>query len=135
MQTIRILVADDDTSFRQHLKAFLEAEADMLVIGEANDGAEAIAKATQLAPDVVLMDVRMEGLNGLEATRLLKGTLPALCVVVLSRYDLQEYREAALASGASSYVVKRALFTDLLPAIHAAVCAQATEGWPAGEPA
>lgn len=121
MQTIRILVADDDASFRQHLKTFLEAESDMVVIGEADNGMEAVAKAVQLAPDVVLMDVRMEGLNGLDTTRFLKIALPAMCVVVLSRYDLQEYRDAATSSGASGYVVKRALFTDLLPAIRQAM--------------
>ncbi len=118
MQTIiHILVVDDDQSFRQHLREFLEIAPDMVVIGEAGDGEEAIAKAAQLKPDIVLMDIRMGGLNGLNTTRLLKAELPAMRVVVLSRYDVQEYREAATSSGASSYVVKRALFTDLLPTI------------------
>ncbi|MEJ5311352.1 MAG: response regulator transcription factor [Anaerolineae bacterium] len=121
MQPIRVLVVDDSAHFRGHLNTFLNAEPDIVVIGEAGNGQDAVTQAAQLKPDVVLMDVRMPDLNGLEATRLLRAVHPDARVIMLSRYDVQEYRDEAVASGANGYVVKRALFTELLPAIRGAV--------------
>jgi DNA-binding NarL/FixJ family response regulator len=119
VQAIKVLIVDDNVDFRRRLREFLAAEPDIEVVGEANDGQEAVSKTTALAPDVVLMDVRMAGTNGLSATRQIKDRLPQVRIIMLSRFDVQEYRDAALASGANGYVVKRALAGELLPAIRA----------------
>lgn len=117
MPTTRILVVDDDAAFRQRVKAFFAREADMEVVAEASDGEEAIRKAQELKPDVVLMDVRMPGLNGVTATRKLREEMPEVKVIMLSVFDLPEYREAAMVSGASGYVVKKSMIEALLPEI------------------
>lgn len=117
MQTTRTLIVDDDGSFRRRVKGLLASERDIEVIGEAGDGQEAILKARELEPDLVLMDVRMPGMNGVNATRQLKNEMPELKVLILTIFDLQEYREAAIASGASGYVIKKSLIEELMPAI------------------
>ena len=117
MQPTRVMIVDDNAGFREHIREFLAPEPDIQVVGEAGDGREAIEKATALEPDVVLMDVRMAGMDGLSATRHIKERLPEVRIIILSRFDVQEYRDAAQASGATMYVVKRSLTTDLLPAI------------------
>lgn len=117
MNSIRVLVVDDNAAFRQRVAEFLAAEPDLEVVGEAADGGEALLKARELAPDLVLMDVRMPGTNGISATRQIREQVPAVKVIVLSCFDVQEYREAAMASGASGYVFKRSLIENLLPAI------------------
>ena len=117
MPATRILVVDDDDAFRQRVHAFLAREADMEVVAEASDGEEAITKAQELKPDVVLMDVRMPGLNGVSATRKLREEMPEVKVIMLSVFDLPEYREAAMVSGASGYVVKKSMIEALLPEI------------------
>jgi DNA-binding NarL/FixJ family response regulator len=119
MQTARALIVDDNAGFRRRIREFLAPEPDIQVVGEAGDGHEAIEMAIALEPDVVLMDVRLAGMNGLSATRQIRDRLPEVCIIILSRFDLQEYRDAALASGACGYVVKRALPDELLPAIRA----------------
>lgn len=121
MQAIRILVVDDNDAFRRRIKEFLASEPDIEVVGEAADGEQAILKAKELQPDAVLMDVRMPGTNGLDATRQLKNEMPEIKVIMLSRFDVEEYREAARARGASGYVVKRGLIEELLPAIRRVV--------------
>jgi DNA-binding NarL/FixJ family response regulator len=113
----RTLIVDDDASFRRRVEEILACEPDIEVVGEAADGQEAILKARELRPDLVLMDVRMPVMNGVHATRQLKGEMPGLKVIILSVFDLQEYREAAMASGASGYVIKKFLLGELLPAI------------------
>jgi len=115
--TTRILVVDDDDAFRQRVKAFFAPEADMEVVAETSDGEEAITKAQELKPDVVLMDVRMPGFNGVSATRKLREEVPEVKVIMLSVFDLPEYREAAMVSGASGYVVKKSMIEALLPEI------------------
>jgi two-component system response regulator NreC len=117
MQITRTLIVDDDGSFRRRVKGLLASERDIEVIGEAADGQEAILKARELEPDLVLMDVRMPGMNGVNATRQLKNEMPELKVLILTIFDLQEYREAAMASGASGYVIKKFLIEELMPAI------------------
>ncbi|MCJ7619086.1 MAG: response regulator transcription factor [Anaerolineae bacterium] len=117
MPTTRILVVDDDDAFRQRVKAFFAPEADMEVVAETSDGEEAITKAQELKPDVVLMDVRMPGFNGVSATRKLREEVPEVKVIMLSVFDLPEYREAAMVSGASGYVVKKSMIEALLPEI------------------
>ena len=117
MRIIRALIVDDDASFRRRVKEVLASEPDIEVVGEASDGQEAIHKARELEPDLVLMDVRMPGTNGISATRQLKNEMPALKVIMLSILDVQEYRDAAMASGASGYVIKKSLITELVPTI------------------
>lgn len=101
--------------FRQRVKQLLACEAAVEIIGEAGDGEEAILKAREYRPDVVLMDIRMPGMNGLESIRRLNAEMPDLKVIILTAFDLQEYREAAIASGASAFVPKRNVRTALLP--------------------
>jgi DNA-binding NarL/FixJ family response regulator len=117
VQATRVLIVDDSVGFRWRLKEFLAPEPDIRIVGEAVDGREAIDKAVKLKPDVVLMDVRMAGMNGFDATRRLVAVRPEVRIIILSRFDLQEYRDAAQASGAGAYVPKRSLMDDLLPAI------------------
>ena len=114
---IGTLIVDDDAGFRQRVKQLLASEPDIEIIGEAADGREAILRAGELEPDLILMDVRMPGMNGVDATRQLKAEMPQLKVIMLTIFDLQEYREAAKASGASGYVIKKSLIQDLVPAI------------------
>jgi DNA-binding NarL/FixJ family response regulator len=115
------LIVDDDASFRRRVKELLASEPDIEIAGEAADGQEAILKARELKPDLVLMDVRMPGTNGISATRQLKDEMPELKVIILTIFDLEEYREAAMASGASGYVVKKCLIEELVPAIRQVV--------------
>ncbi len=121
MQATRILIVDDNAIFRGYIKEHLAPEPDVEVIGEAADTQEAMRKVRELKPDVVLMDVRMPGMNGIDATRRLKEELPNLKVIVLTIFDIEAYREAAMASGASGYVIKKDLVEELLPAIRDAL--------------
>jgi DNA-binding NarL/FixJ family response regulator len=121
VQATRVLIVDDNAGFRRRIKGFLASAPDIEVVGEAGDGQEALSKAAALEPDVVLMDVRMCGTNGLEATRRLREALPEIHVIMLSRFDLQEYKDAAMARGASAYVAKKALVDELLPAIRRSI--------------
>jgi DNA-binding NarL/FixJ family response regulator len=114
---IRILIVDDGHSFRERLKAFLATHPGVEVVGEAEDGQAAISKARELKPELVIMDVKMSGMNGLNATGRLKEEFPDIRVIILSMYDLEAYRQAAEAAGASAYVTKKALVDELLPAI------------------
>jgi two-component system response regulator NreC len=114
---IKILIVDDNRLFRERLKAFLAAHPEVKVVGEAGDGQAALSKARELKPDIILMDVKMGGMNGLNATKQLKGELPDIKVIILSMYDLEAYREAAMTVGASAYVTKKALVDELLPTI------------------
>ena len=114
---INVLIVDDNPNFRKRVADFLFAFEDYSVIGEASDGEEAISLALDLNPDLVLMDVRMGGMNGLNATQRLRDELPDLAIIILSKYDLLEYREAAKIRGANGYVVKMNMVEELLPTI------------------
>ena len=103
--TIRVLIADDQELVRAGFRKLLDAEDAITVVGEAADGTEAVAMATQLAPDVVLMDIRMPRLDGLEATRRLTGST-GVKVLILTTYDLDEYVFEALRAGASGFLLK-----------------------------
>jgi DNA-binding NarL/FixJ family response regulator len=120
MQVTRTLLVDDNAGFRRSMKEFLALESDIEVVGEAADGEEAILKARELKPDLVLMDLRMPGISGIDATRQLKDEMPELKVIILTIFDLQAYRDAAMDSGANGYVTKGSLFEELLPAIRGA---------------
>ncbi len=114
---IRILMADDHTLLRNGIRALLEGESDMTVVGEAEDGREAVRLAGKLHPHVVLMDISMPLLNGLEATRQIKHEHPEINVLVLTMYDHEEYFRQVLEVGASGYLIKRAAASDLVAAI------------------
>lgn len=117
IRPIQVLLVDDHAAIRQQVKELITAEAGIAVIGEATDGLEAITRARELEPDLVLMDVRLPGQSGLEATRQLKDEMPKVKVIILTLFDLPIYRDTALAYGASDYVIKKAMFKELLPAI------------------
>jgi len=116
---IRILIADDHTLLRNGICALLENEPDMTIVAEANDGHEAVRLAGQLKPNVVLMDIAMPLLNGLEATRQIKSEHPEINVLVLTMYDNEEYFREMLEVGASGYIIKRAAASELVAAIRA----------------
>lgn len=116
---IRILIADDHTLLRSGIRALLEDEQDILVVGEAEDGREAVRLAEQLKPNVVLMDIAMPSLNGLEATRQIKREHPEINILVLTMYDHEEYFRQMLEVGASGYIIKRAAAGELVSAIRA----------------
>jgi DNA-binding NarL/FixJ family response regulator len=118
---IRVLLADDQALVRAGFRALLDREADIQVVGEAGDGAEAVRLARELVPDVVLMDIRMPGMDGLEASRaILEDTgLGAVRVVVLSTFDLDDYVFEALRLGASGFLVKDVEPADLVRGVRA----------------
>jgi DNA-binding NarL/FixJ family response regulator len=115
--TVRVLVVDDQTVVRAGFAAIVDAEPDLAVVGQAGDGAEAVSLAAELEPDVVLMDIRMPGLDGLSATRLLTDLGERPRVLVLTTFDRNEYVYEALRSGASGFLLKDARPDDLLTAI------------------
>jgi len=117
MTTIRILLADDHTLVREGIRSLLEDEDDMTVVGEADDGHSAIRLTHQLNPDVILMDIAMPLLNGLEATRRIKQDFPAVRVLILTMHENEEYIRQVLASGAMGYILKDAAAHDLIGAI------------------
>jgi DNA-binding NarL/FixJ family response regulator len=114
---IRILLADDHTMLQQGTAELLQREPDLEIVGEAGDGQQAVAMASQLIPDVVLMDVRMPVLSGIEATRIIRETMPAVQVLVLSAYDDDQYVFSLLQAGASGYLLKTAPVSELVKAI------------------
>ncbi|GAB2792727.1 response regulator [Amycolatopsis magusensis] len=114
---IRVLVADDQALVRTGFRMILENAEDMEVIGEAGDGAEAAAMALELQPHVVLMDIRMPGVDGVDGTRRICTGDSATRVLVLTTFDLDEYVYAALRAGASGFLLKDTLAPDLLSAI------------------
>ena len=116
---MRILVADDHAIVREGLRQLLNNQRDMEVVGEAEDGLEAIKKAKSLRPDVTVLDIAMPRLSGLEAVRLIKEAVPNTQIVVLSMYKKEAYVHQVLASGALGYVLKASPSSDVLEAIRA----------------
>jgi DNA-binding NarL/FixJ family response regulator len=117
--SIRVLIADDQTLVRTGFRMILEAEDDLEVIGEAADGAQAVDEARRLGPDVILMDIRMPRMDGVEATRrvLRLGPNPGAHVLILTTFDLDEYVVEALRAGASGFLLKDTPPEDLVEAI------------------
>jgi len=111
------MLVDDHAVVRQGLRALLEAEGDIVVVGEAENGREAVTLTKKTLPDVVLMDVAMPGLNGLEATRQILRSLPATKVLVLTSYGDDDYVTQLMEAGAIGYLVKQTAADDLLKAI------------------
>ena len=116
---IKILIADDHALFRTGLAAFLKISEDFEVVGEAVDGVEVIAAAWKLKPDVILMDIDMPKLGGLEATLEIKKMNPDIKILLLSQYEDPIYVRRFLKVGASGYILKQAVTPDLIAAIHA----------------
>jgi DNA-binding NarL/FixJ family response regulator len=122
---IRVLLADDQPLVRAGLRTILEEEADIEVAGEAGDGAQAIALVEVARPDVILMDVRMPRVDGLEATRRIAATDGAPRVVILTTFDLDEYVYNALRAGASGFLLKDAPADDIVRAVRVAAAGDA----------
>lgn len=114
---IRLMIADDHTIVRQGLRRLLEDEDGMEVIGEAVDGRDAVAKALDLLPDIIIMDLSMPGLHGLEATRQIVKRLPKAKVLILSMHKNDAYVQQALQAGASGYILKDSASEEVLVAI------------------
>jgi DNA-binding NarL/FixJ family response regulator len=117
IKKISVLLVDDHAVVRQGLRALLEAEGDIVVVGEAENGREAVVLAKKTLPDVVLMDLAMPGLNGLEATRQIVRNLPSAKVLVLTSYGDDDYVVQLMEAGAVGYLVKQTAAADLLRAI------------------
>jgi DNA-binding NarL/FixJ family response regulator len=117
--SIGILLADDQELMRMGFRMVIESQPDLVVVGEAANGREAVAAAAELAPDIVLMDVRMPELDGIEATRQIIAADARVRIIVLTTFDLDEYTYAALRAGASGFLLKDAPPAELLAAIRA----------------
>ena len=117
--SIRILIADDHGVLRAGLRALLNAEPGLEVVGEAADGLTALQLAAELRPDVALMDLSMPGLDGIQATRQLKETLPGTRVLILTVHEDESLLREAIQAGASGYIIKRAVESELINAIRA----------------
>jgi DNA-binding NarL/FixJ family response regulator len=117
MKKIAVLLVDDHAVVRQGLCALIEAEGDMVVVGEAESGRQAVAQTKKGLPDVVVMDVAMPGMNGLEATRQIVRNVPSARVLVLTSYGDDDYVAQLLEAGATGYLVKQTAAADLLRAI------------------
>jgi len=119
MDTITVLLADDHVLVRQGTRELLEREEDLEVVGEAGDGVEAVELAAELHPDVVIMDIAMPKLSGIDATRRIKATQPDSAVLILSAYDDDQYIFALLEAGAAGYLLKDVPAQELVDAIRA----------------
>lgn len=124
----RILIADDHAAFRSGMRALLETAGDMAVVGEARTGDEAVAQTISLQPDVVLMDLNMPGMDGLEATRRIVDAAPHVAVLVVTMYDDDDSVFDAVRAGARGYVLKGAQRAELLRAVRAVVSGEAIFG-------
>lgn len=119
-EPIRILLAEDQAIIRQGLRYILDAQADMQVVGEAGDGESAVQICLRLQPDLVLMDIRMPGMDGIEATRSILAALPETKIVLLTTFDIREYVYDGIRAGAVGYILKDAPTQELLEAIRSA---------------
>lgn len=119
MKKVRILLAEDHVVVREGICQFLERESDLVVVGQAGDGKEAVELTRQLKPDVVVMDIAMPKLNGIEATRLIKTHSPTTAILILSAYDYDQYIFPLLEAGACGYLLKDVSGQELVEAIRA----------------
>ena len=122
---ISVVLADDQALMRMGFRMVLEAEEDITVVGEASDGTSALAQAKALHPDVILMDVRMPGMNGIEATELIARECPGTRVLILTTFDLDEYAFAGLRAGASGFLLKDTRPAELAEAIRTVASGEA----------
>jgi DNA-binding NarL/FixJ family response regulator len=114
---IRVLIADDQSLVRTGFKMILDAQSDIEVVGEAGDGGAALTMARTLRPDVILMDVRMPGTDGITATGQITAELPGIRILILTTFDLDDYVHAGLRAGASGFLLKDVPAPDLIAAI------------------
>jgi two-component system NarL family response regulator len=134
MMVTRVLLVDDHELMREGLRSILEGEDDVEIVGEAASGREAVALARELEPDVVVMDVGMKDLNGIDATRQIRSELRDVRVIALSSHSDSRYVSAMLEAGASGYVLKANAYADLREALQAVrqgksyLCAEVTQG-------
>ena len=119
MAKIRVLVVDDHTIVRDGIRSLLARRKDIEVVGEAADGEQAIAQASELQPDVILMDIAMPGTDGLQATQKIHRSFPGIRILVLTQYENKEYVFPLLRAGACGYLVKLTRAADLIDAIRA----------------
>lgn len=119
MSRIKVLLAEDHTIVRKGIRSLLDSEPDIEVVGEAEDGREAVEKAERLSPDVVLMDISMPSLNGLEATRQILRRSPEVKVLILTMHTNEEYIFQFLRAGAAGYLIKQTAPIELVSAIQA----------------
>jgi DNA-binding NarL/FixJ family response regulator len=127
-EPIRILIADDHSSFRSGLRAMFQTVDDLEVIGEATNGDEAVSQAHRLQPDVILMDIKMPGTNGIEATRRILNASPHISILVLTMYEDDDSVFAALRAGARGYLLKGAVKAEILRAIRSVSSGEAIFG-------
>jgi DNA-binding NarL/FixJ family response regulator len=119
MSKIKVMIADDHALVREGISAFLRMSSDIEVVGEASDGLEALEVAREINPDVILMDIAMPRLGGLEATIELKKICPNTKILIVTQYNDKEYVNRLLKAGVSGYILKRSAGTDLIAAIKA----------------
>ncbi|MBI5034045.1 MAG: response regulator transcription factor [Chloroflexi bacterium] len=125
MERIRILIADDHALFRDGIHALLASLSDVQVVGEASTGEDAIAQAATLQPDVILMDIQMPGINGIEATRRILHTSPHIGIIVVTMFEDDDSVFAAMRAGARGYILKGAGQAEMLRAIRAVATGEA----------
>ena len=121
MGRTRILIVDDHEIFRKGLRSVLESRSELEICGEATNGLEAVEKTKQMQPDVILMDISMPYLDGLQATREIRSEVPKSLILLLSQHDSPHMLAAALNAGASAYVTKSQVFQCLLEALRAVI--------------
>ncbi len=115
---IKTLIVDDDRKFVQRIKYFLSIDDSIEVVGEAYNGLDVIKLCKESHPDIAIMDIRMPVMDGIKATKILKDEFPNIKVIILTVFDLNEYRTACIEAGADGYVLKKNIYIDLLPKIH-----------------
>ncbi|MEE9190310.1 MAG: response regulator transcription factor [Candidatus Neomarinimicrobiota bacterium] len=115
---IKTIVVDDDRKFLQRINSFLFSDESIEVVGEAYNGRNVIKLCKELQPDLVIMDIRMPVMDGVQATKEVTDKFPDIKVIVLTVFDFKEYREASMNAGASAYILKKKMYTDLLLNIH-----------------
>jgi NarL family two-component system response regulator LiaR len=125
MNIIKVLIADDHALFREGTRNLIDQEKDMKVIGEASDGEEAVKLVTELKPHVILMDIAMPIVNGIEATKQIKARFPKTAVLILTAYDNDQYIVALLEAGAAGYLLKDVSGRNLVNAIRAVFAGEA----------
>jgi DNA-binding NarL/FixJ family response regulator len=121
MKIKKVFIVDDDPEFRRFLREFLSDQPDLKIVGEAADGKQALEKVKKINPDLVLLDIRMPGMNCFTVSRLLKQKMPDLQIIIMTIFDNPKYQASAKDNGAFGYIVKSNSILDLMPAIRAAL--------------